>query len=84
MKKEKLSLKGIKNVLSKTELRKIMAGGSPGNCSFCGTGGYNCCQCTDGLHNFYREACGNSSCYTLCTSQGLSYVQQVTCSYCTG
>jgi hypothetical protein len=29
MKKEKLSLKGIKNELSRTEMRKIMAGSGP-------------------------------------------------------
>jgi hypothetical protein len=41
MQKEKLSLKGIKNVLTRGELKKIMAGGSGGTCnegSPCGPG----------------------------------------------
>ena len=33
MKKEKLSLKGIKNVLSRGEMRKIMAGSGGTNCN---------------------------------------------------
>lgn len=44
MKNEKLSLKGIKNVLSRTELKKIMAGSGCCNCCYCydvgGGGGF--------------------------------------------
>jgi len=42
MKREKLSLKSIKNVLSRADLKKIMAGGSgcDGPGSYCG----NCCS----------------------------------------
>lgn len=39
MKKEKLSLKSIKNVLSRREMKQIMAGSSPGpNCCWCNNG----------------------------------------------
>jgi hypothetical protein len=50
MKTEKLSLKGIKSVLSRRELKRIMAGGSGGGggCQqqqdfFCGEGAPPCC-----------------------------------------
>jgi len=39
MKTEKLSLNGIKNVLSRAEMKKIMAGSSPQpNCCWCNNG----------------------------------------------
>jgi hypothetical protein len=44
MKIEKLSLKNIKNVMSRDELKSIMAGSS-NRCDFCGAGGYICCAC---------------------------------------
>ncbi|HVW12401.1 MAG TPA: hypothetical protein VHB54_01180 [Mucilaginibacter sp.] len=43
MKKDKLSLKGIKNVLSRDEMKMIMAGsgsGGPGGSGGCGQGCY--------------------------------------------
>jgi len=45
MKKEKLSLKNIKNVLSKAEMKKIMAGsgGCGGVNDHCGSGWGDCC-----------------------------------------
>jgi hypothetical protein len=52
MKTEKLSLKGIKNVLSRAELKKVMAGGSGGgNCVGTGGGcclGFGCLGCCSG------------------------------------
>lgn len=58
MKKEKLSLKGIKNVLSRSEMKKIMAGS--------GYGAPSCCVC-------YSPSCGslqipntNAGCVAVC------------------
>jgi hypothetical protein len=81
MKKERLSLNAIKNVLSRTELKKIMAG-STGNCSYCGPGGYNYCACyylnypTPSLEG---AACGNGNCNTWCINEGQSYGVQIAC-----
>ena len=82
MKTEKLSLKSIKNVLSRAELKKIMAGGSAGPCSCCGPGGYNYCYCY--LYGFSSpaligEACGNGNCNTYCISEGCNYGTQQPC-----
>ena len=44
MRKEKLSLKAVKNVLNRDELKKIMAGSGTGTGTG-GTGGPGCVQC---------------------------------------
>ncbi|MDB5016531.1 MAG: hypothetical protein JWQ84_1363 [Mucilaginibacter sp.] len=46
MKTEKLNLAGIKNVLSRSELRNIMAGSNSG-------------QCTQGCGSYATTQCGN-------------------------
>lgn len=85
MKKEKLSLKSIKNVLSREELKKIMAG-STGECSFCGPGGYTCCGCYDtypySSYALYGVACANDTCNAHCISVGLLGGNPVDCSEC--
>jgi len=48
MKKEKLSLKSIKKVLNRTEMKKIMAGGSSG-CDDFACGSEPCRFFTDGV-----------------------------------
>jgi len=47
MKSEKLSLTGIKNMLSRAELKRIMAGSAGGGptCTQCVNGIATCCQC---------------------------------------
>jgi len=71
MKIEKLSLSALKNVLSRAELRKIMAG-STNRCDYCGTGGYVCCTCywVDGSPAVVGPFCANS-CVGYCASYGL-------------
>jgi hypothetical protein len=48
MKIERLSLQGIKNVLSRAELKKIMAGSGTGGCTNMGLA-IPCCQCATGI-----------------------------------
>ena len=78
MKREKLSLRSVKSALSRAELKKIMGGGSTGECSFCGPGGYTCCGCyyTD-IHGVkhievYTLACALSNCTVSCANYGYS------------
>jgi len=56
MKTEKLSLKSIKNVLSRAEMKKIMAGSGGGNCA----GGNATCGWVDGL---FVTCCAGFSCF---------------------
>ena len=80
MKKQKLSLHGVKSALSRAELKKIMGGGSTGECSYCapGAGGYTCCGCyyTDshGVKHtvLYTQACALSNCTVACAAYGYS------------
>ena len=58
MKTEKLSLKAIKNVLSRAEMRKIMAGGSGG-----GTCGDKC-QLEEPTGCAGNQSCGIIECET--------------------
>jgi hypothetical protein len=64
MKKEKLSLNGIKNVLSRKEMKKIMAG----------SGIYACCQCfwDGGIYNVIlaNTINPNENCGQFCASKG--------------
>jgi hypothetical protein len=68
MKTEKLSLKSIKNVLSRAELKKIMAG-SGGGCNTC-VSPNECCECLDNHGNptgTYVSYCsGGLSCAIQC------------------
>jgi hypothetical protein len=58
MKVEKLSLKGIKNVLSRAELKRIMAGSSGGG----GGGGGGCpIPCAPNCNTLVELSCRNSS-----------------------
>jgi hypothetical protein len=50
MKKEKLSLKGIKNVLSRDEMKMIMAGSGGGGCAIGG-------PCPDGFSQNHVPCC---------------------------
>jgi hypothetical protein len=63
--KEKLSLKSVKNVLSRDEMRKIMAGSSPGP---------NCCWCNNGtiLAPGGSSASNTAQCQSVCAADGLS------------
>jgi len=65
MKREKLSLKGIKNVLSRTEMKKIMAGSSSGP---------NCCWCNNGTVQPVGGASASSTpqCVQVCAADGLT------------
>ena len=90
MKTEKLSLKGIKNVLNRAELKKIMAG-SGGPCNTCGPGGYNCCGCYNSHpphppYPLIAAPCPYESCQTYCASIGYEGGDQLNClsSQCTG
>ncbi|MDB4903000.1 MAG: hypothetical protein JWQ63_2281 [Mucilaginibacter sp.] len=81
MKTEKMSLKGIKNVLSRAEMKKIMAGSGG-----CGTNGNVCCQCT-GNWGYPTVTAVDSSglacsifCESLSTNNYSGYA--VACSYC--
>jgi hypothetical protein len=91
MKKEKLSLNGIKNVLSRTELKNIMAGSSGGGS---GTGG-SCgtvqllppqpfqCHDTTGfvLGTIYSGYCNSNPCGTVLATCKMSFPNT---SYATG
>jgi hypothetical protein len=84
MKTEKLSLKGIKNVLSRAELKKIMAGS--GGCS-CGVGAAICCQCysVSGPIAIWVLSCsgGTQEGGYLCEALGYAdHSTQVSCNYC--
>jgi len=61
MKMQKLSLKGIKNVLSRAELREIMAGSGPGG------GGGLPDGCGSGCYTNVPNSCPNIFC-TICRS----------------
>jgi len=65
MKIEKLSLNGIKNVLSRAELKKIMAGSGSGP---------NCCWCNNGTVQPTGGASADSTpgCMEVCAADGLS------------
>lgn len=62
MKTEKLSLAGIKNVLSRSEMKNIMAGSGGAMC--CWTGTNNCSSCSQGANS------GNSTCQSGSTMAG--------------
>ncbi|MFC0513594.1 hypothetical protein ACFFGT_05255 [Mucilaginibacter angelicae] len=72
MKKEKLGLNAIKNVLSRAELKKIMAG-SGNRCDYCGPGGYICCACylNDNPNPSLKGPYCADSCTNYCTANGL-------------
>ena len=80
MKREKLSLGGIKNVLSRAELKKIMAGSG---CTGCTNEGLSipCCQCNTGsTHsppcpwvNVYVTPNIPFECNCFCIAQGYAY-----------
>jgi len=88
MKIEKLSLSGIKNTLSRTELKTIMAGsGGGGHCGPCGgTSGMQCCACppvTGGTGGPYYTASVNTTCEAFCEGvDGNPYGVFVDCNYC--
>ncbi|MFC0513595.1 hypothetical protein ACFFGT_05260 [Mucilaginibacter angelicae] len=79
MKKEKLSLSGIKNVLSRAELKKIMAGSS-NRCDYCGAGGYVCCACYFNGHLSLKGAYCHDTCAGFCQT-GFD-TQQLSCASC--
>jgi hypothetical protein len=87
MKTEKLSLKALKNVLSRAELKKIMAGSGSGSC-ICGDYATICCNCyTSGPVAYYVKACtgGLQECSTLCEQAGYGGAySQVSCNFCAG
>ncbi|MDP9047329.1 MAG: hypothetical protein M3N14_04280 [Bacteroidota bacterium] len=58
MRTEKLSLKSIKNVLSRAEMKKIMAGSGPGGGPPGGGGGGGCVS----AGNFCWLCCPGASC----------------------
>jgi len=75
-------MSSIKNALSRTEMKKIMAGGSAGPCSFCGPGGYNWCACYIGGFSqpaIVGAACGNGNCEAWCISEGCDSGDQIAC-----
>lgn len=53
MKKEKISLKAVKNVLSRAEMKKIMAGSGLCSTNYCSANTY-CCE---------DLCCAGGSCY---------------------
>lgn len=65
MKPEKLSLHGIKNVLSRAEMKKIMAGSGSG---------LNCCWCNNGTVQPIggASASNNTGCMQVCQANGLN------------
>ena len=65
MKTEKLNLKGIKNVLSRAEMKKIMAGSGSGP---------NCCWCNNGTVQPVGGASASSDigCMQVCQANHLS------------
>ena len=69
MKIEKLNLNGIKNALSRTELKKIMAGSGGGG------GSILCCQCgipcTNGVIRYVCfQGADTNNCSTYCEENG--------------
>jgi len=65
MKKQRLSLKGVKNVLSRSEMKQIMAGSAPGP---------NCCWCNNGtvLAPGGSSASNTPQCMSVCAADHLS------------
>lgn len=86
MKTEKLDLKSIRNVLSRAEMKKIMAG-SGGGCS-CNTYPAVCCSCPTPRHSGppgppYFISCVGGPCATICEANtGDDYSFVVACSLC--
>jgi len=70
MKIEKLNLSGIKNALSRSELKKIMAGSGGGG------GTIPCCQCgigcpgTDKIRYVCFQGADTNNCSTYCAQNG--------------
>jgi len=89
MKIEKLSLNGIKNMLSRTELKKIMAGSGGGCVGGCG-GNNTCCACEIDVYEGpppppppYFLFCNTTDCNGACESIGYgASAGVVDCSYC--
>jgi hypothetical protein len=86
MKSEKLSLKGIKNVLSRAELKKIMAG-SGGGCTGCSpdNNGPFCCSCYSGQYPsapYHLSCIGDCSTYCRINYPSLPFAALVPCSNC--
>jgi len=84
MKSEKLSLKGIKNVLSRAELKKIMAGSGGPTCTQCYNETATCCECiySNGPSGFYLLT-SPGLCVSAC--QSLNYYSGIlgnACSHC--
>jgi len=65
MKKEKLTLKSIKNVLSRAEMKQIMAGSSSG---------LNCCWCNNATVQPIggASASNDTACMQVCQANHLS------------
>lgn len=76
MKTEKLNLKSIKNVLSRAEMKKIMAGSGGG-----GTGGTDSCPVNTPVYSCYDASTGNVWTVEWCCGPGPNYVGPVTCSF---
>jgi len=75
MKKQKLSLNGIKNVLSRTEMKQIMAG----------SGIYYCCLCSwDGgiFSVILPDTVPGTNCGQFCSSQGYQTGAPIDMSHC--
>ena len=64
MKTEKMSFKNIKDVLSREEMKGIMAGSGGGSCGNCTVPGYTSVAC-------YSGAGSGGSCSCLCLYRGL-------------
>jgi hypothetical protein len=84
METERLSLKSIKNVLSRAEMKKIMAG-SGGGCGTCNDISVVCCSCYTGQYpsSPYFIYCGGHTCSAFCESTipGTTGAH-VSCSFC--